>query len=570
MKTWADYNISVPPDAAEEHAATCPQCSHTRKKKNARCLSVNTVKQTWYCHHCDWRGGLGSGIENASTPRKATKPWVPPAPSIVPLTEQQLDWFAERGISPSTLELYGVFGGKAYFGELEDEVEAIRFPYRYGGTLWSIKSRTMDKKFTRTPAARKILFGMDMVPQEAESIIIVEGEVDVLACYEAGFKNVVSVPDGAPPENAKEVHMEYLDECLSFLAGFKTFIIAVDSDGPGRKLEQELSRRLGVDNCKRVTWLGDCKDANDVLVKHGEVQLRECVETAKEYPVCGLYSVRDLMEEMYEDYTKGETPGKHIGFHNMRQMFSMREGELTVVTGYAGTGKSSFVSQLALNMANEHSWGWAIFPAEALPLQRFANSLIETHLGKPMRAGIEGRPNLREYTEGASFVGKHFHFILPSDDEFTVEGILAKARTAVLRYGVRGVAVDPWTEIGHDFIEKGQSQTDYIGRQLTRIRTFARNNSVHFIIVAHPRGQNPNPKTGVLDRPTAYSISGSANWANKSDNVLVLHRPDKSKNVVEIFSEKIRFRIVGRAGLSAHMDFNRLNGRFSPAIGGAA
>jgi len=49
--------------------------------------------------------------------------------------------------------------------------------------------------------AEKILFGYDQVveaygPQPKE-LIIVEGEMDVLALYEAGIKNVVSVPDGA-------------------------------------------------------------------------------------------------------------------------------------------------------------------------------------------------------------------------------------------------------------------------------------------------------------------------------------------------------------------------------------
>lgn len=568
MKTFADYGITVPSDAPEEYVTTCPQCSSSRKKKKARCLSVNTEKGVAYCHHCDWRMSTASGIEAKSTPRKTAKPWVPPTPTLTPLTEAQLDWFADRGITTTTLAAYGVFGGNAYFHELEDEAEAIRFPYRWNGTLWSIKSRTMDKKFTRTPAARKILFGMDVVPSEAESLVWVEGEADVLACYEAGIKNVVSVPDGAPAENAKEVRMEYLEECQEFIAKFKKHVIATDNDGPGRKLEQELSRRLGVDNCKRVSWPEDCKDANDVLVQRGENQIRECIETAREYPVAGLYSVRDIMEEMYDDFTRGELPGKYVGFPNMQPMYSMREGELTIITGYAGSGKSSFASHLAINMAREHSWGFAVFPAEALPLQRFANSLIETYLGKPLRAGIDGRPTLREYTDGAAFIGKHFHFILPSDDEFTVDGILAKARTAVLRYGVRCICIDPWTEIGHNFAEKGQSQTDYIGMQLTKVRNFARNNAVHFIIVAHPRGQSPNTKTGQLDRPNAYSISGSANWANKSDNILVINRPDKEKNTVEVFAEKIRFRIIGRAGLSAYMDFNRLNGRFSPATGG--
>ena len=37
----------------------CPECSHTRKNKHDRCLSV-TIKTegvVYYCHHCNAKGG---------------------------------------------------------------------------------------------------------------------------------------------------------------------------------------------------------------------------------------------------------------------------------------------------------------------------------------------------------------------------------------------------------------------------------------------------------------------------------------------------------------------------------
>lgn len=47
--------------------------------------------------------------------------------------------------------------------------------------------------------AEKILYGLDDV-RGCEEIIVVEGEMDKLALEEAGFLNVVSVPDGAPAQ----------------------------------------------------------------------------------------------------------------------------------------------------------------------------------------------------------------------------------------------------------------------------------------------------------------------------------------------------------------------------------
>lgn len=45
MKNFSDFGIDLNGRSGEEVKTTCPQCSHTRKKKSYPCLNVNTVKQ---------------------------------------------------------------------------------------------------------------------------------------------------------------------------------------------------------------------------------------------------------------------------------------------------------------------------------------------------------------------------------------------------------------------------------------------------------------------------------------------------------------------------------------------
>ncbi len=57
--------------------------------------------------------------------------------------------------------------------------------------------------FAQVKGAEHIVFGYDDIVDEAQrpdggEVIIVEGEMDKLSLEEAGFKNVMSVPDGAP------------------------------------------------------------------------------------------------------------------------------------------------------------------------------------------------------------------------------------------------------------------------------------------------------------------------------------------------------------------------------------
>lgn len=54
-----ELKISERPSRAGTFMTTCPQCSHLRKKKNDRCLSVkvDSLGIQYFCHHCQWNGG---------------------------------------------------------------------------------------------------------------------------------------------------------------------------------------------------------------------------------------------------------------------------------------------------------------------------------------------------------------------------------------------------------------------------------------------------------------------------------------------------------------------------------
>jgi hypothetical protein len=61
MKTFSDFGINVKAGDQGNIKTLCPQCSHNRKHKDDKCLSVDMEKETWNCHNCEWRGCLGNG-----------------------------------------------------------------------------------------------------------------------------------------------------------------------------------------------------------------------------------------------------------------------------------------------------------------------------------------------------------------------------------------------------------------------------------------------------------------------------------------------------------------------------
>jgi twinkle protein len=267
-QTWADVGIEPPHGAYGEIDVLCPQCSPTRKKRTIRCLSVNTIDRTWFCHHCGWAGGLGTNgggygarlVHRATTPPPPRALVTPPPLPDGPVPAHVIAWFATRGIQESVLSAVGIRWRDG----------AILFPYLRDGTLINIKHRTLDKRFWMTAGAERILYGLDDL-RGAATTCVVEGEIDKLSIDTAGGPPTVSVPDGAPPPDAKHYasKFSFLDEtAMARLTAATTVLIGTDMDAPGERLAEELAQRIGYATCKRVSW-HPYKDANEMLVAQG-------------------------------------------------------------------------------------------------------------------------------------------------------------------------------------------------------------------------------------------------------------------------------------------------------------
>lgn len=560
MKTFEDFNIVVPKGQVGQYRTTCPQCSHTRKKKEIRCLSVNVDEGLWNCQHCGWSGALNVDFVPPTEARKN------PAPAV-PIVQQEkvpywgFRFFTNRGISLKTLEDNHIFGATEYMPDLEEEAEVIGFPYRKDGEIVNVKYRGENKTFKMVKGAKRILYGYNHI--KTDRCVIVEGEMDKLALWEAGVWSAVSVPDGAPAPNTKNYSSKfsYLDDPK--LDTVEEWIIAVDSDEPGKRLEEELARRLGKEKCKRVVWPADCKDANDVLMKHGKDALVACIDAAVPFPVKGTFDATDLQEDVRSLYKEGLSKGVSTGWECLDPFLKIRPGLLTVLTGIPNSGKSNWLDDLMINLAEREGWRFAIFSPENQPIADHCARMIEKRVKKPFNNTYDIRMSDYELEMGNRWVSHYFTWILPDDDaQWTLDNILETARVLVKTKGINGLVIDPWNELEH-LRPVHMSETEYISLCLKRMRQFARQNDVHVWIVAHPAKLYKDKETGETPVPDLYSISGSAHWRNKADIGLVIWRDltDPNNRIVEVHVQKMRFRQDGKLG-TAKLAYCSITGKY--------
>lgn len=570
MKTFRDFGIHVPDVFSGERYSTCPKCSPTRKKSKVKCLAANGDKGVWICHHCSWSGTLDQGERTNSNPKYwERKDYRRPDFEKTDLPTKTVDWFGKRGISPDVLARHGISYGRAYMPQVEAYANVVKFPFYKNGKVVNVKYRDNKKNFKQEPHAEQIVFNFDNAVG-CDFIIICEGEIDALSFAEIGL-TAVSVPNGAPPPNAKNYESEftYLESLMDTMERCNRVYLAVDNDEPGQKLEAELARRIGKEKCWRLEYPAGCKDANEILVKRGKEGLEDCFEAAQPYPIEGIISVDQLEKDVWWLYNNGFHAGKTTGWRTLDEHYRIREGEMTVLTGIPSHGKSTFLDDMLIHLAERWDWKFAVFTPENLPLERHVAGLAEKHVAKPFDKGYTTRMTEEEMVGAVDFIREKVHYILPHDD-FSIDQILMLARACVYRYGVKGVILDPWNEMEHKR-PSGMTETEYISSVLSKIRRFARLHEVHFWIVAHPtklsKMQDEDGKW-IYPVPTPYDISGSAHWRNKADNCLAVWRDVVAdNNLVEVHIQKIRFKENGRPG-KVVLKFDRPTGCFSE-IGGA-
>lgn len=330
-QTWSDLGIDTKGRTAGKFYTDCHKCSHDRKKKNAKCLTVDLDAKWFKCHHCDWKGHLQDGADTTTGFRKVEKKeYKLPIVNNTKLSDKTLRWLVEgRHISKATVMRWGITESIEYVPQIKLKRNTINFNYFRDGVLINTKYRDSLKNFFLVAGAELIFYGLEFIYGNKE-VTICEGEIDSLSFYESGVHSVVSVPNGA---NKKTQNLIYLDNCWQYFEDKERIYLALDNDENGLMLREELARRLGKDKCLIVNFPEGCKDANEVLIKYGAEKLLECKKNATEYPLEGITTIQDIEEQINNIYLKGYPKGDNIGFEEFDKLLTFRKGEFTVISG---------------------------------------------------------------------------------------------------------------------------------------------------------------------------------------------------------------------------------------------
>jgi len=446
----------------------------------------------------------------AQTNRAEKKTYSLPDISFRPLSQEAIDLMGIRKITKETLEDWGVAertwnGSNVYvFPYYRDkEYRLTHVTYREvkaGGFKGGCEKGT-----------EPILWGMWHV-EDGKPLVLTEGQPDAMAVWQSGYKNVVSAPSGAN-------NLTWIETCWEWLKG-REIIVWADNDKPGLEFADNVRRRL--DNVKIIVADG-LKDANEVLYKHGPEKVLEIIQSKIYEMPSGLL---DMAHEEYKETTAG---GIETGFYGYDSYVGdWKDGDLTVVFGRNGEGKTTFISQVIAHCLEKivktflYSGEMSEFKIQDwLYRQIIGNKkeymdqvetkykvkdVIKPGIVKQIKAWHEGLFYLfdRKVESVANDVDKFFELM----------------ELAAKKYGVKLFVID---NLMSKLEENADSLNSDQANFVQRCKNFATNTKVHIVLVCHPN-KIKGEITGEEGNLTKTDISGSNNIPNKADNIIAVER----------------------------------------------
>jgi twinkle protein len=310
-----------------------------------------------------------------------------------------------------------------------------------------------------------------------------------------------------------------------------------------RKSDKE-SKKFDLDYClKSIKSISSQKDALLNVFKHGRQK------GSKTW-------IRDIDEINSNGFTS--------------RMWSWKLGEMNLWTGYMGEGKSQFLIFMCLMKALHEDWKFAFFSPENDPPTDFFDELIHTLLGKTTdRQAKEFDVNEKEYLDAMQRIENNFFFVYPEDAEgypdYSIANIEKIFEYLIFEKGVKAVIVDPYIKIKHN-IEPGEQEHLYASRFMMERVHFARKNNVSYHLVMHQTTPRKDKDTGNYPAPDPYYIKGGGTFADSTDNVITVWRPNKSTDpnddTVIIRSAKIKKHKLTGYPNEIKLGFNRKKNRY--------
>lgn len=442
--------------------------------------------------------GVVTPAFTGSKPREYRRP---EKPAVTRPKMRVLEYLRSRWLTDETIAAYRVAATPA-----DDE---IVFPFLRGGELINVKylklERPGGKKIVRQERdAEPCLFGWQAIPDRARSVVIAEGEIDAMTWFQMGFP-ALSTWSGAG-------NLQWVENEWERLAQFDRIYVGFDADDAGRAGAASLVDRLGRARCRIVET--PFKDANECLARGlDRACFRDIVDSARSLDPKELRSATTYRDAVMARFFPPESGPKRMctPFDKLTERGAwFMPGELVIVNGINGHGKTSFLSQMVLALLRQDAL-CCIASMEIKPDALLHRMTIQG-AGTP-EPSVPFIECVQHYWDGRLWM---FDVVGTAKGEYLLD-VFRYARAC---YGITWFVVDSLTKCGFD-------EDDYKAQKrfLDALCDFKNETDSTVFLVTHSRKLESEART--VDK---MDIKGTGAIADLADIVTTLWRNKAKEN----------------------------------------
>lgn len=506
----------------KECVSECPFCNSDKHKFY---LNVETGLYSCKRASCGAHGHINTLLEKLNVSERVKdivelkrddKPKVINVENKVRQLEEDDDivaYMIGRGISYETLIESGCM----------KRGQALSFITKKGDDIVGVSYRTADKQIWQESGSQQYLWNRSNLDKSNSRIYITEGRVDALTLIEMGYKNVVSMPNGASGH-------EWIDKEWKLLNEFPEIVLLYDNDKAGKQGFEEAKRRMDFASIFTIN-LGKYKDVNEAYMEDSNF-LYEAMESAKEIQLDGFVSL--------DGVTTSEGVGTELyscGIPQFDTIFGgVRMGESSLIVSASGVGKSTVLCNMIKGIISQNE-KCGVFSGELTNanLKAWIYSVVGGNQAvnltpHPFRKGeyLTSINPEKEKEIDKKIKGKLWIYDGGKSDAY----LMLKNFSALnKRFGVKYFFIDNLSILNMQTSKLDQwGSEDHFAKVLAE---FCRTHKCHVFLFAHPTKSNMNTDAEFIDkngrvkpisRYDQYSVRGSATLVNLSHNIMFLMR----------------------------------------------
>lgn len=511
---------------ANQLVMDCPVCGKKRK------AYINRSTWMWDCKVCGESGNevtlkrqMGHlpsfPTKAASTKRNSTllvkssgSKWRSAAAALWQdqRASKAVQWLRSRGLTDEVLSSAKV-GWVPAIGKVLGRASGpgwVTLPAGESAKCRALDPRASTRYMMQGKPALFAPFGIE----PSEALVIASGEIDALSWASAGYRNVVSGTTG---------ESSWSDEWTAKLSACDDLVVVYDNDDAGRSGARSMADRLGHHRVRLGLVPEAYNDSNEALVA-GELDPGSIIQHAKHMPHDGVTTVEEAGQTflLQLDNPVGMV-GAGTGWSDLDGLLGgWREGEVTLVTGDTGCGKTTLASQAALYQAQQGN-GVLMCPFELGAVRQVAKWVRQDLSCPPVDAE---KTKVEESVE--KLVGLPL-WLYSARGELDIETVRQTLLYSVHRLGTRFIVLDHL----HFVSGEGQGERSRLDGLMRVCAEVAVDTGAHILALAHPSKMSREAgDNGIVQ---ANDLKGSSGLKQLSDNVLSVWRPrnDDRSDVVD-------------------------------------